>query len=80
MAVAVEREIGYQIRNALADALKTIPGIQASPYLMSDPTMPSAAVMRGPVEYDQAMSGGTHTWTFIVRLYVAKPVSSNLSV
>lgn len=62
----------YEIRQAIATALKSaIPGMQASPYLLSNITPPAAAVTRGPITYDQAMVGGVHTWTFIVRAFVS---------
>lgn len=60
-----------QIRVAIAEALQTIPALQASPYVLSNPTPPSAHVMRGDVLYDQAMQGGTHVWTMRVQAFVA---------
>lgn len=60
-----------QIRVAMAAALKTISGLQASAWTLANPTPPSAHVMRGPVEYDQAFQGGTHLWTMRVQAFVA---------
>ena len=59
------------IREALADSLRVIRGLQASPYLLANPTPPSAQVTRGPVVYDQAMQGGLHRPNFTVTCYVA---------
>lgn len=70
MTVAAQAT-ALEIREGIATALKTIPGMQASPYVLGNITPPSAYVLRGPVAYDQAMEGGTHTWTFVVRAFVA---------
>ncbi len=59
-----------QIRNGIADALRTVIGFQVLPYAPSNPTPPSAYVMRGEVLYDQAMNGGTHLWTMRVQAVV----------
>lgn len=62
----------YEVRQAIAAVLKLrIPGMQAAPYLLSNITPPAASVMRGAIAYDQAMVGGVHTWTFLVRAYVS---------
>lgn len=61
----------YDIRNGIATALQAIPDLQATPYVLANPTPPSAHVMRGQVLYDQAMRGGTHTWTMRVQAFVA---------
>ncbi len=68
---ALQTSSAVLIRSALADALRTIPGLQASPYILSNPTPPSAHVRRGTVVYDQAMQGGVHLWTFTVQAFVA---------
>lgn len=60
-----------EIREALAAALRTIPGLQATPYVLASPTPPSAHVMRGEILYDQALQGGTHIWTMRVQAFVA---------
>lgn len=60
-----------EIREGIATALRSIPGLQASPYVLGNATPPFAHVLRGTVLYDQAMDGGTHTWTMRVRAYVA---------
>jgi hypothetical protein len=62
-----------QIREAIADSLKVIDGLQASAYPLTNPTLPSACVLRGPLEYDQSFAGDhtLHTLTVKVRVYVA---------
>lgn len=60
-----------EIRQQLADSLTVIPGLQASPFLLANPTLPSAQVTRGAVQYDQAMQGGVHRPNFTVTVYVA---------
>ncbi len=56
-----------EIRQGIADALGVIPGLQAKPYALAAPTPPFAHVLRGDVQYDQAMQGGTHLWTMRVQ-------------
>lgn len=60
-----------EIREAISAALKEIPGMQASAYVLGNSTPPFAHVLRGELVYDQAMGHGTHTWTMRVRAYVA---------
>lgn len=61
-----------QIREALADAIQAaIPGLQASAYVLANPTPPAAHVMRGEIEYDLAMQGGLHNLTMRVQAFVA---------
>jgi hypothetical protein len=67
----VSIDIIADIREALAVAMRVIPGMQCSPYLLSNPTPPCAQVSRGPVNYDQAMQGGVHRPTFTVTAFVA---------
>lgn len=73
-----------EIREAVADALTQIDGMQANAYPLTNPTLPSAVVVRGDIDYDQAMQGGTHTMTLKVRVYVADlndiAASKNLDV
>lgn len=71
MSAATTAATAEDIREGIATALKAIPGLQASAYLLGNPTPPFAQVLRGPVTYDQAMSGGVHRWTMTVRAYVA---------
>ena len=60
-----------EIREGIADALRVIPGLQASAYSLSNPTPPTAQVMRGEIQYDQALQHGTHWWTMRVQAFVA---------
>lgn len=72
MSATTTDATAYEVRQAICGALKdAIPGMQASPYLLSNITPPAASVMRGPIAYDQALGGGVHTWTFLVRAYVS---------
>ena len=59
------------IRIALANALKVIPGLQVSPYLMANATPPCAQVTRGPVIYDLTMQDGLQRPNFTIIVYVA---------
>lgn len=60
-----------EVRTAIATALRVIPGLQASPYMLANPTPPAAHVLRGDILYDQAMQGGTHIWTMRVQVFVS---------
>lgn len=60
------------VREGLADALRTIPGCQASANVLNNPHPPHAHVMRGDTLYDQAMSGGIHRLSMRVRVFVAQ--------
>ncbi len=60
-----------QIKDGIVSNLKGIGGLQVLDYVSSNMTPPSADVRRGPVEYDQAMDGGVHRPTMLVRVYVA---------
>ena len=60
-----------EIRNALATAISDAIPLNAQPYLQSSLNPPCAVVLRGPITYDEAMDGGVHFWTFLVRVYVA---------
>lgn len=71
MSAATTDATALEIRQGIADALRAIPGLNAQPYVLGNLTPPTATVMRGPVEYDEAMDGGVHLWTFVVRCYVA---------
>jgi len=60
------------IRQAVADAMKVIPGLNATPYQMSTPELPTAHVSRGPFTYDQALQGGVNNLTLTITAYVAQ--------
>ena len=59
------------VRQAVADALAVIPGLNATAYQMSSPELPTAHVSRGPFTYDQALQGGVHNLTLTITAYVA---------
>src|SRR4051794_6804851 len=59
-----------EIREALAANLDTLPELQVSPYLLSNPTPPSAEVQPGVTDYDLAGSRGLDRWRFTVRVFV----------
>lgn len=64
--------LAFDIREAIALQLRqNIRGLQAQPYVMANPSPPSADVRRGPVNYDEAFGGGTHRWEMLVRVFVA---------
>lgn len=44
-----------------------------SNHVTTNITPPSCDVRRGPIDYDQAMDGGTHRLTMLVRAYLANP-------
>ncbi len=69
-ALQIEGNIATQIRRALSDSLKAIPGLQPSPYPLASPTAPAAHILRGEVLYDQAMNSGLQDWTFLVQVFV----------
>ena len=58
------------ISEGLAANLETIPGLQESPYMLSNPTLPAAEIVPGPIDYDQVVSRGHAELTFIVRVMV----------
>ena len=58
------------IREGLAANLDTIPKLQASAYLLSNPTPPAAEVQPGAIDYDRAMGRGHDDWLFTVRVFV----------
>ena len=61
----------YGIRSGIADNLRSISGLQVLDFVANQVTPPSADVRRGPLEYDQAMDGGLHRPTMLVRVYVS---------
>lgn len=60
-----------QIREGIAAKLNTIPNIQASAYMLSNPTPPAAHVIPGEIDYDQTMQRGMDMWTLTVQVFVA---------
>lgn len=60
------------IREGLATNLQGITGLQASAYMLANPTMPTAEVFPSEVEYDQAMARGHDMNVFTVRVFVGE--------
>lgn len=70
-------------RQALADAVDTIPGLRASWFVDSDAEPPFAMVTPGfvgtgsnstVVEFDHTMANGSHCYYFTVAIYVSNTV------
>jgi hypothetical protein len=59
-----------EIREGLAANLDTIPFLNESAYLRSNPTPPCAEIQPGEVEYDLAFHRGQDKWTLTVRVMV----------
>ncbi|MBX5461640.1 MAG: hypothetical protein IRZ28_11190 [Steroidobacteraceae bacterium] len=57
------------IRTGLAANLAPIPGLQESPWLLSNPTPPAAEIQPDEVDYDQALGRGLDRWRFTVRVF-----------
>lgn len=64
-----------EIRQALSDALDTIPDLQTSPYLLASPTPPAAEIQPSMVSFDKAMRRGLDRLRFVVRAYVSLNLS-----
>lgn len=58
------------IREGLATALQAIPELQASPYMLSNPTPPSAHVFPDEVDFDKTMGRGHDDWFITVQAFV----------
>lgn len=59
-----------QLREGLAANLADVGGLHEHAYVLSNPTLPAAEIVPGPIDYDKAMGRGTDEWTFIVRVLV----------
>lgn len=59
------------IREGLAANLAVIPDLNASPFILGNPTPPCAEIEPGPTEFDLAFDRGLDRWTFTVRVMVA---------
>lgn len=59
-----------QLREGLAANLDAIEDVQASAYMLSNPTPPTIEVVPDEVDYDAAMGRGDDTWRFVIRAYV----------
>jgi hypothetical protein len=59
------------IREGLAANMNAIPGLAASPWLLSNPTPPAAEIQPSEIEFDQASDRGFDRHLLIVRVFVA---------
>jgi hypothetical protein len=59
------------LREALAANLDTIPDVQASAYVMANPTPPMIQVLPAGIGYDRTMGRGHDDVTFTVQAIVA---------
>jgi hypothetical protein len=60
------------IREALAATLSTVIGIQVSPWMLGNPTPPTAHIFPGAVDYHQAMQNGHSDWELTVQVLVPR--------
>lgn len=58
------------IREGLKTRLDTIAGLQASAYMLANPTPPAAHVFPAEITYDQAMGRGQDGWMMTVQAFV----------
>jgi hypothetical protein len=62
------------IREALADALSVIPGVQVSPYVLAQPTPPGIQIPPPGATYHTTMRAGgdgINEWEFIIQGFVS---------
>jgi hypothetical protein len=59
-----------EIREGIAEALGAIDGIQASAYMLPNPTPPTIQVFPEEVDYDEAGARGLDMWTLTVQAFV----------
>jgi hypothetical protein len=59
-----------EIREGVAAAISTLDGIQGSPYMLSNPPLPSAHVYPDETEYHEAFANGAESWHLIVEVFV----------
>src|SRR6266540_6294617 len=60
-----------QIRKGIAAQLNTIPGLQASARILSNPTLPVAYVVPGEINYHQTMGSTGHSdWNLLIEVQV----------
>jgi len=60
------------LRNGLADRLKTIPGLRVSALVPEQINPPMAVITRSSVNYHRDMRGGTTEWTMQVQLLAGR--------
>jgi hypothetical protein len=65
-----------EIRRGIATNLEAVLGMQISPYMLANPTPPTAQVLPGGIDYDQAMRRGMDLVTIIVSVIV--PFSTDI--
>lgn len=58
-----------ELREGVATALKAIPGLQASAVVLTNPTLPTAYVVPGEINYHRTMTGHTD-WNLVIELQV----------
>jgi hypothetical protein len=59
-----------ELREGLATRLGTIPGLQASAVVLTNPSLPTAYVFPGEINYHRTMTGHTD-WNLVIELQVA---------
>jgi hypothetical protein len=59
-----------QIREGVATALGTIPGLQASARILTNPTLPVAYVVPGEIQYHATMGNGHSDWNLLIEVQV----------
>lgn len=60
-----------ELREGLRARLDTIPNVQASAYMIANPSPPALEVVPDEIDYDLTMGRGGDTWRFIVRCYAS---------
>jgi hypothetical protein len=58
------------LREGLAANLRTVSGLQVSPYVLANPTPPSADILPAGIDYYGAMQKGVKTYLFNVQVIV----------
>lgn len=62
----------FEVRQALSDAVDTIPGLRSVPYVPRSLDPPMAIISdRGGVDYDLVLGRGADVWKFVVSVYVS---------
>lgn len=60
-----------ELREGVAVRLRTIPGLQAHAKMLTNPTLPTAYVVPGDIDYHQSFGNGHSDWNLVVELHVA---------
>lgn len=61
-----------QVRQALSDAVDSISGLRAVPYMPDNLNPPQAVVWDTGVDYDLVLGRGADEWNFTVNVYVSR--------